>query len=54
MSDIEIVKMDQGGVNARILAKETKAETGKAEAGKDAAKDVRPKKPDLAKDVSKH
>ncbi len=32
MSDIEIVKMDQGGVNARILAKETKADFRRVEA----------------------
>lgn len=40
-------------------AKETKAEMGKAEMGKEATgkegiKDIRPKKPDLAKEVSKH
>lgn len=32
MSDVEIVKMDQGGVNARILAKETKADFRRVEA----------------------
>jgi Transcriptional regulator AcaB len=32
MSEIEIVKMDQGGVNARILAKETKADFRRVEA----------------------
>ena len=32
MSDIEIVKMDQGGVNARILAKETKTDFRRIEA----------------------
>jgi len=32
MSDIEIVKMDQGGVNARILAQETKADFRRVEA----------------------
>ena len=35
--------------------KDAKAENGsKVEAGKDAVKDIRPKKPDLAKEVSKH
>lgn len=32
MSDIQIVKMDEGGVNARILAKETKADFRRIEA----------------------
>lgn len=32
MSDIQIVKMDQGGVNARILAKETKTDFRRVEA----------------------
>ena len=32
MSEIEIVKIDQGGVNARILAKETKADFRRVEA----------------------
>ena len=32
MSEIEIVKVDQGGVNARILAKETKADFRRVEA----------------------
>ncbi|MDE2298468.1 MAG: DUF1845 family protein [Burkholderiales bacterium] len=32
MSDIRIVKMDQGGVNARILAKEAKADFRRVEA----------------------
>jgi hypothetical protein len=32
MSDVQIVKMDQGGVNARILAKETKADFRRVEA----------------------
>ena len=32
MSDTQIVKMDQGGVNARILAKETKADFRRIEA----------------------
>lgn len=32
MSDIQIVKVDQGGVNARILAKETKADFRRIEA----------------------
>jgi hypothetical protein len=32
MSDIEIVKVDQGGVNARILAKEAKADFRRVEA----------------------
>lgn len=32
MSDIQIVKMDEGGVNARILAKETKADFQRIEA----------------------
>jgi hypothetical protein len=32
MSDIQIVKMDQGGVNARIIAKETKADFRRVEA----------------------
>ena len=35
--------------------KDAKADNGsKVEAGKDAVKDIRPKKPDLAKEVSKH
>jgi hypothetical protein len=32
MSDIQIVKMDQGGVNARIIAKETKTDFRRVEA----------------------
>lgn len=32
MSDIQIVKVDEGGVNARILAKETKADFRRVEA----------------------
>ncbi len=32
MSDLQIVKMDQGGVNARIIAKETKADFRRVEA----------------------
>ena len=32
MPDIQIVKMDQGGANARILAKETKADFRRVEA----------------------
>lgn len=32
MSDIQIVKIDEGGVNARILAKETKADFRRVEA----------------------
>ena len=32
MSDVQIVKMDEGGVNARILAKETKADFRRIEA----------------------
>ena len=32
MSDIQMVKMDEGGVNARILAKETKADFRRIEA----------------------
>jgi hypothetical protein len=32
MSDVQIVKMDQGGVNARIIAKETKADFRRVEA----------------------
>ena len=32
MSEIQIVKVDQGGVNARILAKETKADFRRVEA----------------------
>ena len=32
MADIQIVKVDQGGVNARILARETKADFRRVEA----------------------
>ena len=32
MPDIEIVKLDQGGVNARILAKEAKVDFRRVEA----------------------
>ena len=32
MSEIQIVKVDQGGVNARILAKEAKADFLRVEA----------------------
>ena len=32
MSEIQIVKVDQGGVNARILAKEAKADFRRVEA----------------------
>jgi len=32
MADIEFVKRDQGGVNARIIARETKADFRRVEA----------------------